>query len=175
MQQDVPVIRVDAKNTVHSLKAQLLNLTASGADDSGFPILQQDVNHDGMRMVGYIGSNELDHALSTYDSLNYTPSALIFASIGLVPADADDDIHFHTAFSHQWASSSFSSLQEAGQPLLPSDPFDFTPYMDQVCQNHSNECRALMIIGPTYYGKQLSHATCSPSLCQAWCKIYCDN
>lgn len=70
MQQEVPVIRVDAKNTVRSLTAQLLNLTASGADDGGFPILQQDVDHDGMRMVGYIGSNELDHALSTCDNLD---------------------------------------------------------------------------------------------------------
>jgi hypothetical protein len=35
----------------------------SGDEDKGFPILRQD--DGGMRMVGYIGANELEHALST--------------------------------------------------------------------------------------------------------------
>jgi chloride channel 3/4/5 len=34
------------------------------SDDDGFPILRRDVNDEGMRMVGYIGVNELEHALS---------------------------------------------------------------------------------------------------------------
>ena len=41
-----------------------MSLTSSEADDNGFPILRRDINDDGMRMVGYIGSNELEHALS---------------------------------------------------------------------------------------------------------------
>jgi chloride channel 3/4/5 len=63
------VIRLDSTNTVKSLRDQLQILVSSGNDDSGFPILRND-NHDngtemiGMRMVGYIGANELEHALS---------------------------------------------------------------------------------------------------------------
>ncbi|KAF9529368.1 clc channel [Crepidotus variabilis] len=113
MQRDVDVIRLDRKNTAKSLKAQLVNLTSSGIDDIGFPILRRDINDDGMRMVGYIGVNELEHALT------------------LVPEDTDDVVHFHTAYSHYLASSSISSLQDASQPLVRSDPFDFTAYMDQ--------------------------------------------
>jgi chloride channel 3/4/5 len=67
VQRDVPVIRVDEMNTVSSLRTRLLHLTSSGSDDSGFPILQNDIADNGLRMVGYIGSNELDHALCSYD------------------------------------------------------------------------------------------------------------
>jgi len=38
-------------------------MTSSGADDSGFPIVRSDANDDGFRLVGYIGFNELEHAL----------------------------------------------------------------------------------------------------------------
>lgn len=55
---------MDKKNTVKSLRDQLFVLTASGNDDSGFPILRPDANEAGFRMVGYIGVNELEHALS---------------------------------------------------------------------------------------------------------------
>ncbi|KAF9475768.1 clc channel [Pholiota conissans] len=110
--RDVEVIKLDQKNTVTSLRNQLLNQASSEADDNGFPILRMDVNDDGKRMVGYIGSNELEHAL------------------GLVVGDGDEEIRFHTAYSHQ-LTSSISSLQESGQPTAPLDPFDFTPYMDQ--------------------------------------------
>ena len=46
-------------------------MTSSGADDSGFPILRRDMNDDGMRMVGYIGSNELEHALSPFSFIDF--------------------------------------------------------------------------------------------------------
>ncbi|KAF4620845.1 hypothetical protein D9613_000727 [Agrocybe pediades] len=112
--RDVEVVRLDKKNTVSSLKAQLLSLTSSGADDSGFPIVRRDVNDDGFRLVGYIGSNELEHALA------------------LVTEDSEDEVHFHTAYSHPMASSSISSLQDVSQSVnIPLDPLDFTPYMDQ--------------------------------------------
>ncbi|KAF8906489.1 chloride channel [Gymnopilus junonius] len=110
--RDAEVIRLDRKNTVESLKTQLVSLTSSGADDGGFPILRNDDDED-FRMVGYIGANELDHALS------------------LVSNDTENEIHFHTAYYHQLASSSFSSLPEPSHVTLPVDPFDFTPYMDQ--------------------------------------------
>ncbi len=133
IQRDVPVIHVDQKNTVYSLKAQLLSLTSSGADDNGFPILQRGGDDNGTRLLGYIGSNELDHALSTYRLPNHSTLTRLFT--GLVPPDVDEEVHFHTAFAHHWASSSVTSLQESVQPLPQSDPFDFTPYMDQVSWN----------------------------------------
>jgi chloride channel 3/4/5 len=78
IQSDVPFIRVDEKNTVSSLTTRLLSLTSSGNDDSGFPILQNDVNSNGLRMVGYIGSNELDHALCWCDMLPKSNTCLSY-------------------------------------------------------------------------------------------------
>lgn len=65
MVRDAQVIRLDGKNTVKSLRDQLQALLASGNDDSGFPILRVIGDDDDLRMVGYIGANELEHALST--------------------------------------------------------------------------------------------------------------
>lgn len=58
------MIRIENANTVKSLRDQLLSLINAGNGDSGFPILRTD--EEGQRMVGYIGANELEHALSTY-------------------------------------------------------------------------------------------------------------
>ena len=54
-------IRLNKSNTVKSLRDQLQSLLNAGHDDSGFPILR--TNGNGMRMVGFIGTNELEHAL----------------------------------------------------------------------------------------------------------------
>lgn len=62
--RDVDVIRVDRDNTVESLRDQLQNLLISGHDDAGFPILSSPKDDGGSRLVGYIGANELEHALS---------------------------------------------------------------------------------------------------------------
>jgi hypothetical protein len=64
--RDVDVIRLDHFNTVKSLRDQLQNLLASGHDDAGFPILSGAKEDGGTRLVGYIGANELEHALSTF-------------------------------------------------------------------------------------------------------------
>ena len=64
--REAAVVRLDEPNTVMSLRDQLLALIKSGNGDSGFPILRED--GDGRRMVGYIGANELEHALSTWNS-----------------------------------------------------------------------------------------------------------
>ncbi|KAJ6625582.1 chloride channel [Mycena sp. CBHHK59/15] len=112
--RDVEVIRLDHTNTVRSLIDQLQALLSSGNDDSGFPILRRDGDDsDNLRMVGYIGANELEHALS------------------IVADDPDDEVHFHAEFTHRgFASASFSSLLDSGQgPEV--DPFDFSIYMDQ--------------------------------------------
>ena len=63
--RDVETIRLDKENTVRTLRDQLLRLMASGQDDSGFPILRKESEAtEGMRLVGFIGANELEHALS---------------------------------------------------------------------------------------------------------------
>jgi chloride channel 3/4/5 len=60
----VDTIKLEERNTMESLRDKLLTLNMSGNDDGGFPILRTDANHDGTRMVGYIGASELEHALS---------------------------------------------------------------------------------------------------------------
>ncbi|KAG6820743.1 hypothetical protein H0H93_012389 [Arthromyces matolae] len=109
---DTEVIELDKKNTVTSLRDQLVALMRSGNDDSGFPILRPDINQDGMRMVGYIGANELEHALS------------------LVADGEEDEVHFHTTYSHFNATSSVSSLMEESE-RREGNLFDFSIYMDQ--------------------------------------------
>jgi len=52
------VIQVDGENTVVELTAKLDRMNRSGYPDGGFPIL------DGDRLIGYIASNELEHALN---------------------------------------------------------------------------------------------------------------
>jgi hypothetical protein len=41
-----------------------------GHDDAGFPILKPDRSGEGYHLVGYIGANELEHALGTLLPLN---------------------------------------------------------------------------------------------------------
>ncbi|KAK0460988.1 chloride channel [Desarmillaria tabescens] len=103
---DVEVIRLDRPNTVESLRDQLQTLLSSGNDDGGFPILRTDNEEEGMRMVGYIGANELEHALS------------------IVADHGGDEVHFHSAFSYHSLASSM--LQD-----YSADPLDFSIYMDQ--------------------------------------------
>ncbi|KAJ7770176.1 chloride channel [Mycena maculata] len=113
--RDVEVIQLDHTNTVRSLTGQLQKLLSAGNDDSGFPILRHDDDdHDNLRMIGYIGANELEHALS------------------IVADDPEDEVQFHPEFIHRGgrASASFSSLLEDGQ-VPEVDPFDFSMYMDQ--------------------------------------------
>ena len=84
-------------------------------EDAGFPILKQE--EDGQRMVGYIGANELEHALS------------------IVADEADASVTFHTtsAYGHEaYRSSSITSLMEEGaNGVAGNDPFDFSIYMDK--------------------------------------------
>ena len=87
-------------------------------EDGGFPILRQE--DGGLRMLGYIGANELEHALS------------------IVADEADASVAFHTtsAYSHgAYATASISSLVEEGVAVNEGahghDPFDFSIYMDE--------------------------------------------
>ncbi len=58
--KNVHVIRLDETNTVRQLRDKLL-ASSAGYADSGFPILRPELG--GMKLVGYIGVNELEHAL----------------------------------------------------------------------------------------------------------------
>lgn len=98
---------------MESLRNQLQKGLESGNDDVGFPILRSDNHEEGaLRMVGYIGANELEHALS------------------LVADSGDEEIYFSAAYLHLSMASSVSSLTE-GQPGDGGNPFDFSMYMDQ--------------------------------------------
>ena len=60
--RDVDTIRADRTNTVKSLRDQLQEAVSAGYGDGGFPILRKEPG--GLKMIGYIGVNELEHALS---------------------------------------------------------------------------------------------------------------
>ncbi|KAL1945794.1 hypothetical protein VTO73DRAFT_1796 [Trametes versicolor] len=111
--RDVEVLRVDHENTVKSVRDQLQALVEGGNSDSGFPILRPD--GEGTRMVGYIGANELEHALS------------------IVADEPDEIVKFHTNAPHHGGpmAGSVSSLAESGVNVVGSDPYDFSCYMDQ--------------------------------------------
>ena len=132
------VIHVERDNTVKSLTDKLQELVNAGHSDSGFPILRSD--EGGSRMVGYIGANELEHALSR--SL-FSAFHNVFADmprappVGIVADDPDEKISFHPTDPHAAAhgaaqlSASVSSLVETGSVVLGQDPCDFSCYMDQ--------------------------------------------
>ncbi|KIY73112.1 hypothetical protein CYLTODRAFT_417357 [Cylindrobasidium torrendii FP15055 ss-10] len=111
--RDLDVIRVDHRNTVEDLRDQLQELVCSGNGDGGFPILRNQSGDDGLRLVGYIGANELEHALS------------------IVADHGDSEVKFHTTFSHHsMLASSISSFMD-GEEHPEADPLDFSIYMDQ--------------------------------------------
>ena len=49
------------------LRDKLQRVVSVGYADSGFPILKQE--HLGLKVVGYIGTNELEHALGELRSV----------------------------------------------------------------------------------------------------------
>jgi chloride channel 3/4/5 len=62
------VIDIGHSNTVRTLRDQLAKLVRAGYVDTGFPILSTDADGKS-RMLGFIGGNELEHALSTSSSI----------------------------------------------------------------------------------------------------------
>ncbi|KAG6903056.1 hypothetical protein C0995_007489 [Termitomyces sp. Mi166 len=128
--RDVGVIRLDGKNTVTTLRDQLVTLMQTGNDDSGFPILRPDSNDNGMRMVGYIGASELEYALSLFHVSKLPAIRIDLLPIGLVADEAEVEVHFHTTYTHFNAAASISSLIEESEHQ-EQDLFDFSVYMDQ--------------------------------------------
>jgi len=66
--RNVDTINIDDQNTVASLRRQLSRVFSLGSLDGGFPIVTRaDMSHTGpggLKMIGYISHNELEHALS---------------------------------------------------------------------------------------------------------------
>ncbi|EJD03208.1 clc channel [Fomitiporia mediterranea MF3/22] len=111
--RNVGVIRLDGHNTVKNLRDKLREALAAGYADSGFPILRPDLQGLGLRTAGYIGFNELEHALA------------------IVADDADAICYFNTAseIATRGLTSADSSFTESAAPS--NDPLDFTVYTDQ--------------------------------------------
>ncbi|CCL98708.1 uncharacterized protein FIBRA_00712 [Fibroporia radiculosa] len=111
--RNVDVIRLEFENTVKTLRDQLQALILAGHSDGGFPILR--ANGEGQRMVGYIGANELEHALS------------------IVADDADRAISFHSVGPYEHGGPMMASFSSEAESAMQGalDSFDFSPYMDQ--------------------------------------------
>jgi len=111
--RNVDFIRADLLNSVEQLRKQLQKALSTGVNDDGFPVLREE---DGkLRLVGYIGLNELEHSLSMLGD----------NSTGLVQFRSADQSH-RLARSGSVSSSLFDG--SFGGP----DPLDFTLFMDQV-------------------------------------------
>ena len=123
------MIKLDNENTVESLRDQLQAVLHAGHDDTGFPILRKDKHDEGLRMVGYIGTNELEHALSTFRLFMSQPRAEM-PVIGIVAEEASEHVRFHTTYAHDNGSFSVSSREPEHQNGI--DPYDFSVYMDKV-------------------------------------------
>lgn len=89
--RSVPHLRADKPHTVRSLTGKLLELVRLGMEDTGFPVLAKEVTSAGgpgtnvglgleggigsgrerscLRVVGFLGINELEHALCKYTAL----------------------------------------------------------------------------------------------------------
>ncbi|KAH8119432.1 clc channel [Phellopilus nigrolimitatus] len=108
--RNVGVIRLDETNSVKSLRDKLQESLSLGYADSGFPIIRRDPR--GWKTVGYIGFNELEHALA------------------IVADDADALCYFISA-SEAAISGPVSEASSFTESASKIDPFDFTVYMDQ--------------------------------------------
>jgi chloride channel 3/4/5 len=172
MSRDAEIIRLDQENTVKSLQDQLYALTASGNDDSGFPILRADNNEGGYRMLGYIGANELEHALSKLHVLCSAPGSWTMVT-GIAAADeAGDEVHFHANHSHGIFTSSMSTLSL--EDNYAENPYDFSPYMDHVSpSSRISACGLKHSLGTTDGPIKLSIGNGPSILRQTRCKICC--
>lgn len=110
--RDVDVIDVGNLNTVHTLRDQLARLVRAGYADTGFPILNTDATGKS-RMLGFIGGNELEHALS------------------IVAEKADHPIFFHSDSGQRFRRRTLSSSSISSLIDVDGDSFNFSVYMDK--------------------------------------------
>ncbi|ADV22608.1 voltage-gated chloride channel, putative [Cryptococcus gattii WM276] len=136
--RSVPHLRADKPHTVRSLTGKLLELVRLGMEDTGFPVLAKEVTSAGgpgtnvglgldggigsgrerscLRVVGFLGINELEHALS---ELADEPDA----AINLTPDDATQARIRNSALS---IFSFADSFVDNGW-----NPCDLSRYIDQ--------------------------------------------
>ncbi|KAI9507422.1 chloride channel [Russula earlei] len=109
MDTGVEIIDSGRTNTVRTLRDQLARLAAAGYANTGLPIIRTDSNGKS-RMLGFMGGNELEHALS------------------IIAEDADHPVSFLTGVRRfrTFSSSSISSFIDHVE-----DPFDLSVYMDK--------------------------------------------
>ncbi|WWC90776.1 uncharacterized protein L201_005713 [Kwoniella dendrophila CBS 6074] len=143
--RSVPTLRADKQHTVRSLTGKLLELVRLGMADTGFPVLVKEVTANGgnnpglgldggmssgrerscLRVVGFLGMNELEHALS---ELSDEPDA----SLNLMP----DETSTHKTRSSAMSIFSFAESYVEGQ----WSPYDLSRYIDRApitVQTHS--------------------------------------
>ncbi|WVF72754.1 hypothetical protein IAT40_007572 [Kwoniella sp. CBS 6097] len=138
--RSVPILRADKQHTVRSLTGKLLELVRLGMADTGFPVLVKEVTANGgsgaaglgmglesgissgrerscLRVVGFLGMNELEHALS---ELSDEPDA----TLNLMPDDAN---------SHTRARSSAMSIFSFADSYVEGtwSPYDLSRYIDR--------------------------------------------
>ncbi|KAF9227313.1 hypothetical protein BS17DRAFT_800360 [Gyrodon lividus] len=112
--REVDVIRLDNPNTVENLRDQFQSLLNTGHDDSGFPILRPHGDSGRMRMVGYIGASELEHALA------------------IVAEDAEEGVNFQSSnFNRHCDLTASYSSSWIDNSQADEDPFDFSVYTDE--------------------------------------------
>ncbi|WVQ99955.1 hypothetical protein IAU59_007098 [Kwoniella sp. CBS 9459] len=136
----VPILRADKQHTVRSLTGKLLELVRLGMADTGFPVLVKEATANGgsgaaglgmgletgvssgrerscLRVVGFLGMNELEHALS---ELSDEPDA----TLNLMPDDAN---------SHARTRSSAMSIFSFADSYLEGSwsPYDLSRYIDR--------------------------------------------
>ncbi|KAG9009352.1 hypothetical protein FRB94_012169 [Tulasnella sp. JGI-2019a] len=103
----VEVIYSDQINTVKSLRDKLLEAAANGTVE-GFPLVTRE-----RKLVGYIGTNELEHALTQ------------------VAEDGNGICHFYPVGQEAGREFDRASIPSTAWDAALRDPFDFTIYMDR--------------------------------------------
>jgi chloride channel 3/4/5 len=127
--REAEVIYADRVNSVELLRDQLERAVSSGETDGGFPVVREEDSL--LKLVGYMGLNELEHALSEGCFCSVWPSDETLSSeIGRAAEHSTGLVHFRSAErSHHLSSSMTPSVFEES---IGPDPLDFTVFMDQV-------------------------------------------
>jgi chloride channel 3/4/5 len=120
MDRDAPTLRADKTHTVRELTGRLLELVRLGYADAGFPVLVKEpaADREGrtfptLRILGFLGINELEHALN---ELADEPDA----EVNLIPDDT-------LMRSSRLSIFSFSESHEGRH-----NPYDLSQYIDRV-------------------------------------------
>ncbi|GMK55767.1 hypothetical protein CspeluHIS016_0208230 [Cutaneotrichosporon spelunceum] len=119
MDRDAPTLRADKTHTVRELTGRLLALVRLGYADAGFPVLVREpaADREGrtfptLRILGFLGVNELEHALT---ELADEPDA----QVNLIPEDG-------VMRSSRLSIFSFSESHEGRH-----NPYDLSQYIDR--------------------------------------------